>query len=58
VPDLTAGELFIVVFIVVAVVTARWWPRIGQAVAERLCGGGEKPPGRDEPGPGTPPPAG
>jgi len=29
---LTNGELFVVVFIVVAVVSAPWWPRLGEAV--------------------------
>jgi hypothetical protein len=29
---LTNGELFVVVFIVVAVVSAPWWPKLGEAV--------------------------
>jgi Sec-independent protein translocase protein TatA len=30
---MTPGELFVVTFIVVMVVSAPWWPRIGEAVA-------------------------
>ena len=33
---LTNGELFVVVFIVVAVVSAPWWPRTGAALAVSL----------------------
>ena len=33
---LTNGELFVVVFLVVAVVSAPWWPRTGEAVAVAL----------------------
>jgi hypothetical protein len=33
---LTNGELFVVVFIVVAVVSAPWWPRLGEAVFKLL----------------------
>jgi hypothetical protein len=35
---LTDGELLIVVFITVAVVSAPWWPRLGAAVAEAIAG--------------------
>ena len=35
---LTNGELFVVVFIVVAVVSAPWWPRLGGAIAVALAG--------------------
>jgi hypothetical protein len=35
---LTFGELFVVVFIVVAVVSAAWWPRAGAALFEALVG--------------------
>ncbi|HEX7671956.1 MAG TPA: hypothetical protein VF395_20315 [Polyangiaceae bacterium] len=35
---LTGGELFVVVFIVVAVVSATWWPRTGAALFEALVG--------------------
>jgi hypothetical protein len=35
---LTGGELFVVVFIVVAVVSATWWPRAGAAIFEALVG--------------------
>jgi hypothetical protein len=33
---LTNGELFVVVFIVVAVVSAPWWPRMGEALFKLL----------------------
>ncbi len=45
---LTNGELFIVVFVVVAVLTASWWPRMGEAVAEMLAGRPEAGPESDE----------
>jgi hypothetical protein len=35
---LTHGELFLVIFITVAVVSAAWWPRAGAAVAGLLWG--------------------
>jgi len=35
---LTSGELFIVVFVTVAVVSAPWWLRIGEVVATALAG--------------------
>jgi hypothetical protein len=35
---LTDGELLIVVFITVAVVSAPWWPRLGAALATALVG--------------------
>jgi hypothetical protein len=35
---LTNGELFVVVFIVVAVVSAPWWQRAGGAIAVALTG--------------------
>jgi len=35
---LTNGELFVVVFIVVAVVSAPYWPRAGGAIAVALAG--------------------
>ncbi len=35
---LTAGEAFIVVFIVVAVVSAPYWPRLGAAIAVAIVG--------------------
>lgn len=35
---LTNGELFVVVFIVVSVVSAPWWPRLGGAIAVALAG--------------------
>jgi hypothetical protein len=49
--DLTGGELFVIGFVVIAVVSAPWWPRLGAAIATRLAG---VPP--DEPErPSTPP---
>lgn len=36
--ELTPGELFVVVFITVAVVSAPWWPRAGAALARLLAG--------------------
>jgi hypothetical protein len=36
--ELTRGELIVVVFVVAAVVSAPWWPRLGAAIAERLAG--------------------
>jgi hypothetical protein len=42
---LTAGELFVVVFITVAVVSAPWWPRLGELLATMLSG--QRPPTRD-----------
>jgi hypothetical protein len=41
---LTGGELFVVVFIVVAVVSAPWWPRAGGAIAVALVGRAKKSP--------------
>jgi hypothetical protein len=35
---ITGGELLVVVFVVVAVVSAPWWPRLGAAIALRLSG--------------------
>jgi hypothetical protein len=35
---LTSGELFIVVFVTVAVVSAPWWLRAGELVATALAG--------------------
>ena len=29
--ELTAGELFVVAFITLAVLSAGWWPRLGEA---------------------------
>jgi hypothetical protein len=44
--DLTAGELFVVVFITVAVVSAPWWLRLGELVALMLAG--HRPTSRDQ----------
>jgi hypothetical protein len=35
---LTAGELLVVGFVTVVVVSAPWWPRAGAAIAELLGG--------------------
>jgi hypothetical protein len=35
---LTGGEGFLVAFIAVLIVSARWWPRLGAALATRLAG--------------------
>jgi hypothetical protein len=36
---LTFGELFIVVFLTVSVVSAPWWPRVGEWIADLFVGG-------------------
>lgn len=40
---LTSGELFIVVFIVIAVVSAPYWPKLGGAIAVAIVGKNEPP---------------
>jgi hypothetical protein len=35
---LTNGELFIVAFVTVAVLSAPWWPKVGQWAAELVSG--------------------
>jgi hypothetical protein len=40
---LTGGELFVVAFIVVAVVSAPWWPKLGEFVLTTLLGKGKPP---------------
>ncbi len=37
-PHLTPGEAFVVGFVVVAVLTAGWWPRLGAAAGAALSG--------------------
>jgi hypothetical protein len=44
---LSGGELFLVVFITVAVVSARWWARLGSALGELSIRGKNKPTPRD-----------
>ena len=44
--DLTFGEFLIVAIVTVAVVSARLWPMLGQAIAERMGGRGRGPDGR------------
>ena len=39
---LTSGELFIVLFILIAVVSAPLWPRLGAAVYLKLSGGSQR----------------
>jgi hypothetical protein len=49
---LNGGELFVIGFVVIAVVSARWWPMLGAAIAERLAGAPSDPapvPPGDEP---------
>ena len=36
---LTNGELFVIIFILVMVVSAPWWPALGEAIALRITGG-------------------
>jgi hypothetical protein len=38
---LNFGELFIVVFLTVSVVSAPWWPRLGEWIVDMLRGGRE-----------------
>jgi len=42
---LSGGEIFIVAFVTIAVVSARYWPAMGERIAVRLGGGA----GRNEP---------
>lgn len=46
---LTRGEWFVVVFCVIAVVSARYWPLLGERLARLLAG---KPLPGDDKGPG------
>jgi hypothetical protein len=36
--ELTAGELFVVAFITLAVLSAAWWPRLGELVMLAISG--------------------
>jgi hypothetical protein len=36
--ELTAGELFVVAFITLAVLSAGWWPRLGEAFMVAISG--------------------
>lgn len=38
---LTGGELFVIAFVVIAVVSAPWFPRLGAFIAVRLAGAPE-----------------
>jgi hypothetical protein len=40
--ELSSGELFVVAFVTIAVVTALWWPRLGATIAEFLAAGRER----------------
>lgn len=35
--EMTRGELFIVVFVTAAVITAPWWGKAGAAIGRRLA---------------------
>jgi hypothetical protein len=49
---ITGGELFLLCFIVGAVVSWPWWPRLGEAIAGLLAGAEAAPaPERDESAP-------
>ena len=37
--ELSSGELFVVAFVTIAVVTALWWPRLGATIAELVVNG-------------------
>jgi hypothetical protein len=39
---LTAGELFVVAFITLAVLSAGWWPRLGEAFMVMVSGRGAR----------------
>ena len=39
---LTNGELFVIGFVTLAVVSAPWWPRLGAAIAVKLAGAEER----------------
>jgi len=47
---LTSGELFVIGFVTLAVVSAPLWPRLGAAIAVRLAGAEERgaQPGQDD----------
>ena len=36
--ELTGGELFVVLFITLAVLSAGWWPRLGEVVMLAVSG--------------------
>lgn len=46
---LTPGEAFVVGFVVIAVVSAAWWPRTGAAIGAALSGKRPEPPSSDSP---------
>ena len=48
---LTPGELVVVTFVTVAVITASWWPRAGAALAELLGSPRGSAPARVDTGP-------
>jgi hypothetical protein len=51
---LNGGELFIVAFVTIMVVSARYWPALGGRLAVRLAGA--KGPSASAPARGAPPP--
>jgi len=50
---LTGGEFFLVAFIAAALISARWWPRLGAYLGNRLAGGEDDARSTSRPGPGT-----
>jgi hypothetical protein len=42
---MNGGEMFLVAFVTVAVVSARYWPALGERIAVRLVGGARPGPG-------------
>jgi hypothetical protein len=40
--ELSTGELFVIAFVTVAVVSALWWPRLGATIAELIVNGRER----------------
>lgn len=45
---LSGGEIFIVAFVTIAVVSAKYWPALGERIAVRLGGGSKNEPARPE----------
>jgi hypothetical protein len=40
--ELTGGELFLLCFLVSAVLSWPWWPRAGEAIGKLLAGGDDE----------------
>ena len=47
--DLTGGELFLVCFIILAVVSRSWWPRLGEMIFGLFAGPSDDRPGHRRP---------